>query len=381
MMAAPAVRDGHPATTHRRPPLLPRAVVWLMSCCLSVDSASACDPRPEWRIEPAGSLVFPDEATATDGTHQPVRGLSGLTWLGDDRWVAIMDNSDQLVTFTLELSADAVPLAVRDVRLVQLSTRHDYEDVAVCPPALAARYSPQPRRGRPAVADLHLLLCEEDTPAVHVMRFTDGRLVGTLPVPPPFETRRPNRGFEALAVDLIGGFVWTANEEALAVDGPPPSETVGTVVRLLGLPLGGSPPRHVAYAVDPPHPFLRLREGPVFSGVVAIVPLPDGRLLVFERSAGPGLPPFESRIHLVDWRSAPPVEAGAVGLASRRDLHVAKQLLWKGGLGANLEGLAAGPTAPDGRRTLVAISDNDGLGTSSVLVGFRLSAVPDVTSP
>jgi len=342
MTAPPAAPDG-PACTRRR--LV--AVVWLATGLVPGAWAHAVEPLAEWRIELAGSLVFPDEAIGADGSHQPVRGLSGLAWLGGDRWVAVMDNSDQLVTFTLELSAEAVPRAVRDVGLVRLSARHDYEDVAVCPPGLAARYSPEPARGRLAVADPHLLLCEEDTPGVHVVRLTDGRLVGTLPVPPEFASRRPNRGFEAVAVDATGGMVWTANEEALAVDGPPPSETSGTVVRLLGQPLDGSPPRQIAYPVDPPHAFLRLREGPVFSGVVAIGPLPDGRLLVLERSAGPGVPPFESRIHLV----------------------------------VNLEGLAVGPPAAGGRHTLVAISDNDGLGTSGVLVGFRLSRSPEVTSP
>jgi len=376
MTDPPRARDGHLVTSRHV-----LVAGWLASCCLLVAWTNASDPKPEWRIELAGSLVFPGEATDSDGTTRQIRGLSGLAWLGDDRWVAVMDNSDQLVTFTLEFSAEAVPLAIGAVRIVRLSARHDYEDVAVCPPALARRYSPEAGRDRAAGVDPHVLLCEEDTPGVHIARLTDGRLVGTLPVPPECETRRPNRGFEAVAVDAIAGFVWTANEEALAVDGPPPSETSGTVVRLVGLPLEGGPPHQVAYAVDPPHAFLRLREGHVFSGVVAIAALPDSRLLVLERSAGPGVPPFESRIHLVDWRSSPPIEPGLVGLASRPELHVEKRLLWRGGLGANLEGLAIGPAAADGRSTLVAISDNDGLGTSGVLVGFRLTGPAEVTSP
>jgi len=367
--------------------MVAHAATWLAAVGLMTPSwpglhaaaPATAEPRPEWRIELAGSLAFPDEAATADGRLLPVRGLSGVAWLGDDRWVAVMDNSDQFVTFTLELSAEAMPVAVRDARIVRLSAEHDYEDVAVCPPALAALVSDDPRRGRAAAPGLHLLLCEEDTPAIHVVRFADGRLVGSLPVPPPFETRRPNRGFESLAVDPVDGLVWTANEEALAVDGPPPRDAVGTVVRLLGLPLDGGPPRQIAYVVDPPHALLRLREGPVFSGVVALVSLGDGRLLVLERSAGPGLPPFENRMYLVDWKAAPSPRA-AVGLASRPDLHTTKALLWEGALGANLEGLAEGP-ATAGHRVLVGISDNDGLGTSGLLVGFRLVNDARVTSP
>lgn len=28
-------------------------------------------------------------------------GLSGITWLGDDEWAAVMDNSNRLITFSL----------------------------------------------------------------------------------------------------------------------------------------------------------------------------------------------------------------------------------------------------------------------------------------
>lgn len=384
MRATPAARVGQSATIRSR--LGAWAFVWL---ALSIVAGRAEDRQAGPRIELAGSLVFPDVATAPDGTPVPVRGLSGLAWLAADRWVAVMDNSDQLVTFTLELSADAVPLAVADVRAVPLAARHDYEDVAVCPPALLARASAPTGTpaatlspaGRTVATGLHLLLCEEDTPAVHVVNVADGRIVGTLPVPTRFQTCRPNRGFEALTVDPHGGVIWTANEEALEIDGPPPTETRGTVVRLLGLPIGPGSPRQIAYAADPPHRFLRLREGPVFSGVVALVSLPDGRLLVLERSAGPGVPPFEHRIHGIDPGTAPAVDPDLEGLASRPDLHVVKRLLWQGALAANLEGLAAGPPSAPHAARLVAISDNDGLGTSGVLVGFRLVVPPDVTSP
>lgn len=378
MRVTPAARVGRSATR------LPRGGVWAcVGVALAVVGAGGAEPDAGPTIELAGTVAFPDSAIAPDGTARPLRGLSGLAWVGGDRWVAVMDNSDQIVTFTLELSADAVPRAVTDVRLVPLSARHDYEDVAVCPPALLARSSRPPFPGGAAAPDLHLLLCEEDTPAVHVVNAAAGRVVGTLPVPALFKTRRPNRGFESLAVDSRAGVVWTATEEALEVDGPPPTDTRGTVVRLLGLPVGAGTPRQIAYAVDPPHRFVRLREGAVFSGLVAMVPLPDGRLLALERSAGPGLPPFESRIHVVDPGTAPAVEPGIVGLASRPELFAAKRLLWRGGLAANLEGLAAGPPTAAGSPavSLVAISDNDGLGSGGMLVGFRLVGASDVTSP
>jgi hypothetical protein len=52
-------------------------------------------------------------------------------------------------------------------------------------------------------------------------------------------------------------------------------------------------------------------------------------------------------------------------LAARPELQVAKTLLWSDALGLNLEGLCLGPPG-----TLLGISDNDGRGNPTTLVGF-----------
>ena len=65
----------------------------------------------------------------------------------------------------------------------------------------------------------------------------------------------------------------------------------------------------------------------------ALVALGAGRLLVLERSAGPGLPPFASRIHLVDVRDAADVSGVARDLAARPADLVPKRLLWEDTLG------------------------------------------------
>ena len=352
----------------------------LVACVAALALGRALPAESVWKVEMTATLRFPEEASSPDGAAvEPVRGLSGLTWLGGDRWVAVMDNSDRLVRFALDMSPQAEPTAIRDVRLVPLGARHDYEDVAVCPPALAARLG-GPSASQSAVAmdpdgGMHLLVCEEDTPAIRLVRLADGRLVGELPLPDVFRRPRPNRGLEALAVDRERGHVWTANEEALPADGPPAAPGTGTVVRLLRLPVSPAErPLQLAYAVDPPHAFARLIAGPVLSGVVALVPLPDGRLLVLERSGGPGLPPFENRIYEVEPAQAPDVSDRDRDLATAPAVHAGKVLLWRGSLGCNLEGLGLGPPAANGSRSLVAISDNDGVGGPAVVAGFRLTS-------
>lgn len=350
----------------------------LAGFAVALAAALPAAAAPSWQIDLAGTLRCPEEATSAGGDVVPLRGLSGVTWLGDRRWAAVMDNSDVLVVFTLELSPRGEPLKAEDFQAMRLSMRHDYEDLAVCPPAVTASIlaaeAALPRATEPDDGP-HLLVCEEDTPAIHLIRLADGRLRGELPLPDVLRRPRPNRGLEALAVDHERGHVWTANEEAVPADGPAAAPGAGTVVRLVRLPAraAAAPPLHLAYAVDPPHPCAHLVAGPVLSGVVALVPLPDGRLLVLERSGCPGLPPFENRLCLVDPATARDVAGRAGGLAAAPELQVAKDVLWRGGLGCNLEGLGLGPPLPDGSLPLVAIADSDGLDAPAVLAGFRLS--------
>ena len=136
-----------------------------------------------------------------------------------------------------------------------------------------------------------------------------------------------------------------------------------------------------AYRVDPPHAFLRVFAGEPLSGLAALVALGNGRLLALERSGAPGLPPFASRIYLVDTRAAVDVSGLERDLAARQDVVVEKRLLWSDSLGINLEGLCRGPVLADGNRSLVAIADNGGIGTPNQLVGLALVDPPPPVRP
>lgn len=354
-LAVVATPAGHPAAA--APPAVPPAV------------RESDVPR----IDVAGTIRFPVVATAEDG-DVVIAGLSGICRLDADRWVAVMDTGTAFVTFALDLAADGTPRAIRDLRAVRLAARHDYEDVALCPPAAGRR--------RAAARDGRLLFCAEDVPALVVIDAA-GAVVDDVPIPAVLGRPRPNRGLEALCLAADGAAAWTANEEALPGDGPAPAAGSGTVVRLVEIPLAPAADprrgRQVAYAVDPPHACVPLAAGDVYSGVVALAALPDGRLLVLERSAARCVPPLENRLYVVDPATAVDVADVAADLAARPAAVVRKALAWRAALGCNLEGLAVGPALAAGGTALVAVADDGGLGQPTQLVVLRMQ--PAVTSP
>lgn len=362
---------------------------------------AACGVGAEPTVAFQGAIPLPDRADDAEGNAVKITGLSGIAWLGDDRYVAVMDNSQHLLLFRLSLTQTGKPIAVESLRIVTLSQRHDYEDVVPCPGPVARGLRQQGRDGGERGDDNEpcVLVCEEDTPAVRAFSLTDGQMVGAVRLPENLLTRRPNRGLESLAIEPGGRSLWTANEEALANDGPPAEVGRGTVVRLTRLPLADAEQPlpfdrlrarreqpaaaafQAAYEVDPPHAFLRVFAGQPLSGLSALVALGGGRLLALERSGAPGLPPFASRIYLVDTKAAVDVSAVERDLAARKEAVVEKRLLWSGSLGINLEGLCRGPMLADGNRSLVAIADNGGIGTPNQLVGLSLVAPPPAVKP
>lgn len=348
-----------------------------MLACAAGSQAADSDTRP-FRIVHRGSITLPSNVSDRNGNAVEITGLSGITWLGHDRYAAIMDNSDTLILFSLSLARDGTPLEASDFEVVTLAERHDYEDIAACPEPLQQRI--KARRMEKGFSDPGrcLLVCEEDTPAIRVISLIDGSLLGTIPIPRVLTTRVSQRGLESIDIDPDGLHLWTANEEALADDGPAASMNAGTVVRLVRVAIPepdhhrGEEPLQLAYDVDPPHPFVRVFAGVTLSGVVGLAGLGGGRLLVLERSGSPGLPPFENRIYLVETLNARDVTAIDRDLAAQTEAHLPKTLLWKDQLGCNIEGLCFGPRLPGGIRSLIAVADNGAIGTPNQLIAFEL---------
>lgn len=333
--------------------------------------AAAAEATAVPTVKMVGAINLP-EKFAVDGTAIPLVGFSGITWLGDDSWAAILDNNNRLATFTVARDEDGRPLGVENLALTTLSVRHDYEDVAPCPPTLQERIARKlAKRGLPDPGRC-LLVCDEETPAIRGVALADGAVLGSVPLPEIVKKCRPNKGLESLAVDPDGRRIWTANEEALIADGSASSLRSGTIVRLFAIATpddaadgGGEPAAgnaQFAYEVDPPHEMIAASDAAPLSGVSAVVALGDGKLLVLERSGGFGAPPFENRIYLVDTSRAEDVSAVEALGTKRPAAVIPKRLIWREALGCNVEGLALGPPVGKQGRTMVAIADNGHIG-------------------
>jgi len=202
----------------------------------------------------------------------------------------------------------------------------------------------------------------------------DGRQLRELPVPDAFDpnaagTRgvRQNLGFESAASAPNGRFLFTGTEAALAQDGPPATVGAGSPARILRYNLQRRVlDRQYVYWTDP------IAEPPVpatqfaVSGLVELLPLNNQFLLAMERSFSVGAPDTGNTIKL--YGVALPGADDVNGFDSLATLlgglqPVAKTLLLDlDALGIpldNVEAMAFGPDLPDGRRSLILVSDNN----------------------
>src|SRR5688572_1457430 len=70
--------------------------------------------------------------SAKDQSDQPfdVRGLSGIAWLGGERFVAAMDNSNKLVFLAIRVGTDGTLLSAKITGGLSLGEGRDFEGVA-----------------------------------------------------------------------------------------------------------------------------------------------------------------------------------------------------------------------------------------------------------
>jgi hypothetical protein len=312
------------------------------------------------------TVLLPASTTDQNGVAFTIAGLSGIAWVGAytggpdaGGFVAVMDNSNKLVKLALTFAPDGAITGAVVAGGVSLAASRDFEGIA------AGARDPQ------GVVRT-VLISEEDSPAVLEFRLADGALVRTITPPAVFAGKRANYGFESCA--LGAGWLWNANEEALSLDGPLSTPSAGTVVRLLRTSLSFPPTasRQYAYRTQPMH---GSTISGARSGVSDLVALPDGRLMVLERSFAFSLAGlFQTRIYEASFAGATEVSGFTSGLSGQTFTVVGKRLLYQGNLN-NLEGLALGPELPNASRALVGIVDNGDPVSKSAVVGFEVGGV------
>ncbi len=305
-------------------------------------------------------VALPDTSVDQNGQSFPIAGLSGIYCstavnLSSNTLWAVMDNSNKIVRFSVTVAPDATVTSTTMHSGITLAEARDFEGIANFGGGFA-------------------FLAEEGTPAIRSYFLNTGGTGMPLETPTVYANIRPNFGFESLTHEQFGFRLWTANEEALTVDGPVSSSTAGTVVRLLRYDLIGNqftPAAQFACVTEPWH---GTAISGARSGVSDLLSLPDGRMLLLERSFAFNLGGFfQTRIYELDFTGATDVSMFP-GLIGQNYTPITKRLLYQGDQ-QNLGGLTLGPHVGNGRYSLIGIVDDGDPISVNRLVAFELSGV------
>ncbi|MFM7143936.1 MAG: esterase-like activity of phytase family protein, partial [Alphaproteobacteria bacterium] len=298
-----------------------------------------------WSIAEPGQGPVPLPAGTTGANN-----LSGLAWISGNQWVVVADKGGAAYPLEVVLDASGRIGSASLGAAIPLAGAVDAEGIAW-----------DVDRGT-------LFVSDETGPAIREHVLASGAAVQSLALPAVYSQARSNLSLESLSRDPVSRSLWTANEEALSVDGPVSGFVDGTLVRLQRFDAGFAPAGQWAWRTDPIEANYGSPGRDVeTSGVSDLVALPDGGLLVLERSSGgTGL---RSRLYLADFSGADDTSALAA-LAGASFAPVAKSLRWsRNFLFQNFEGAALGPALPGGGRSLLLVSD-DGSGLQQTLLAL-----------
>jgi len=200
----------------------------------------------------------------------------------------------------------------------------------------------------------------------------DGALLGEMPLPENFKVwkdaekgSRNNMTLEGLSFAPDGKSLWLSLETPLYEDGPIPSPEHGAVTRITHFTREGKVLGQYAYRIDaiPAAPGAGKSAD---NGISEILAVNSHELLVLERAAvqdAAGQYRNYIRLYAMDTGgatdvSALPALAGASFTPARKRLVLDLNTL---GLPAldNVEGISWGPLLPNGKRSLVLISDDN----------------------
>lgn len=330
-------------------------------------------------IEFLGEVTFP---TGYDFEGSTVGGLSGLAYDAEENvYYALSDgHSDTNPARYYELTIDIAdgnfePGDVQFTEVVTLLTPAGtiFPPLTIDPEAIALVGD-----GTIFVSsegDVSGNLPEPVNPFINQFQLT-GQQVATLTIPshylPGASTGiRHNLAFESLTITPNGRYLFSATENALRQDGPSANLEQQSLSRLLQYDLAtGEVVGEFVYVVDPVSYTPVPTDGFRVNGLTDLLALDNnGTFLALERefSAGVG-----HHVKLYE-----------VGTQGALDVHTVDNLLWEAGGNVpfeidpavskkllldfttiltttdNLEGLAFGPLLPDGRQSLIVMSDNN----------------------
>jgi hypothetical protein len=338
----------------------------VLALALALAVAAPASATPPVELQFLGQQIF---STATQFQGTTFGGLSSITYdARRDLFYVISDDQVNVRFYTLRIDVSGGTPAVQ---ILAVTTFRD----ASGQPFAAGSVDPE---GLTLTRTGTLIATSEGfanrliDPWVREFSLA-GRQLAELPLPTAFlpnaaGTRgvRLNLGFESAGMGT-GHVLFTGTEAALVQDGPPATVGAGSPARILRYDLKRKAlDRQFVYLTDP------IAEPPVpatqfaVNGLVELLPLNNEFLLAMERSFSVGAPDTGNTIKLysVSLAGADNVngfDSLATLLAGLRPAE--KTLLLNlDALGIpldNVEGMTFGPNLPNGRRSLVLVSDNN----------------------
>ena len=377
--------------TLRRSTLVPLTAVLtaaLITVCLAPAGGAArssVPPRPgDVRLRYLGERELPN-AMAFQGTT--VGGLSGISYdPRSGRYYIISDDRSQKNPARFYTAEIGITRA--GVRGVTLTGTHPWfePDGSTYPPTVpgpAPTVAPDPEGIAVDPTTGNLLWTSEGERIVSStaaplledpwMResSTAGAYLGRLPLPPQAHVNaqsvgpRQNQTLEGVSFTPDGRRVYSSMEDPLQQDGADPTPFAGALTRVTESdPRTGVPVAQFAYPLSKFFTPLPPGDTTDTNGVSDILAVGGGNLLVLERASVFAQEDWKARVFLAS-------ERGATNVLSRDSLGEApvrpmtKRLLVDlsdvPGLPRvdNVEGLTFGPRLPDGRKTLVLVSDDN----------------------
>lgn len=334
--------------------------------------AGASDGAKPPGLEFLGQAIVP---TGTTFAGTTVGGLSSITYDADAGvFYALSDDQSVLQAarfYTLDLDVEDGQLESGDVGFLGVTTLlapngQPYPPASFDPEGLTLAKSGELVVTSEGIANAGI--------APWVRRYTvDGTYLGDLPVPGIFSPVagvsgvRQNLAFEAAAVAPNGRHLYVGSEGALVQDGPAATLAGGSPARILRYNLAsGNVDAQYVYVTDPvAEPSVPPGAFSV-NGLVELLPLNDRFMLSMERSFSVGAPGTGNTIKLysVAFPGADDVSgldslSGALGSVRAVEKALLLDLDELGLALDNIEGMVIGPDLPDGRRSLVLVSDDN----------------------
>ena len=329
-------------------------------------------PTSRLATEFLGQKIIPTR-TQFEGTE--IGGLSSITY-DEERDVFYVLSDDQSVIDPARFYTVGIDLfdGFTDddvVRVLDVTTLLDASGQPFAPASLDPEgLTLDGRRGRLIVTSEGIA----DRGIAPFVRTFDlgGQQLGELPVPAAFIPApergvRQNLGFESAAVTTNGQFLLVGAEAALVQDGPSATVSSGSPARIIRYRLTRDAiDRQVVHWTDP------IAEPPVpptafaVNGLVEMLPLSTHSMLTMERSFSLGAPDTGNtiRLYAASTAGADDVDgldsvAPVLGSLDTVDKTLLLDLDALGIPLDNVEGMTFGPDLPDGRRSLVLVSDNN----------------------